>query len=442
VSNSIFSKMNCLKTLTNYSTLNLESIFNSRAQLRQLTDWWLYLLASSIVMLQVFLNEVPGDVRVFYEAGLNVKKGVSPWKESLDPVNAQFLNGPIYSFFCFLFTFLDLREMYWLISFLTIALLPTTVSLMKSIFGLPYSTKVQSGISSLIMLSFPFRANLEYGQFVVPYVFLLVLLLYINRSIKPSVNSEFAMGFGLIILADFKPHLFFVWFLILFHPRRKALSLGVFLGLIIEFLCLCITAKQFFPIDWFSRMFFRASASDGLSGYYNLHTLIRLYSVSSRLSIILVVAINLALLIYCLNSAKSNLVVVLLAYLAMFPIFHPQDFFFLFLLVFILHAQKSQSIILFLCLGLSLVWSESGVAVLIYSLITIAIYHEIFSNRFSARSILEVIFMISPSWLMVLANKFPDVLISFRLTANVLSILGFLVLTSINPTSQKIRSLF
>jgi len=412
-----------------------------RVLLRFASSWWLYGLVSGLLLAQVLRNTVPGDSNVFFNAGLDVRNGINPWLESEDSINFQFLNGPFFSILCSILTFLGTQGMYVFTCLATVALVPWSALLAGRLFGITLEGKYLAGVSSLLMLTFPIRANLQYGQFVIPYVFLLLLILYFHCSQKTSAFSDFAIGVGFIALLDFKPHLFLIWIFIFFGLQRKFLNVGLLVGGLAELVILKLITGAFLPHEWFSRLFNRGKGSDGLAGFYNLHTLTVQTKLPSGWDFFLSVGLVLflSILIFRYTSSKASTFVLL--YVALLPVMHPQDLFLLFLFAILLITDKQWSKLDFFFVGLGLVWSSNLLALAINSIAIFGIYFTFTNIQRSKKSSLELSLLILPCLLIQVSEYLGISMDTYRIIANILAILGALLIVGSHSKKNGLKQL-
>ena len=409
--------------------------------LTTLRAWWLYSITSLIFLFQTFYKGVPGDLEVFYRAGIDVRKLQDPWVESIDPIHFQYLYGPINSIICSTFSLFGNRGMYFIICLTSILAVPSLFYLSGKIFGLNLSTKRLSQYSSLLMLTFPFRANLEYGQFVLPYTSLLMLLLFLLQK-SPNVVTQISIGVGAVTLVDFKPHIFFVWLVLFILKGRKFVNLGVIIGVGIQITILKIITGSYFPTEWFDRMINRGKGSDGLSGFYNLKALVINVVESPDLTVALFLLYPLVLLAVLRYSSLSIIETLLLCHLALFPIMHPQDFVFLFVLLITLVSYPMTSKKVLFCLGLGLTWSTNLIVIFCVTAIVICIFFSWNRNiklgfPLLGNMILLVFPVISIDKSLFLFQSVD----SYRIFMNVICILGVLSILSRQLTRGSLKSL-
>ena len=399
-----------------------------RGFLRFRKFWWVYGLVSTLLLAQILRNSVPGDSIVFFQAGIDVREGINPWLKAEDSVNFQYLNGPFFSIACSLFSFLGSRGMYFCMCFISISLIPWCVSLVGRLFSIEFDSKYLARVSTLLLLSYPVRANLQYGQFVIPYVCILVLILLHCLKSELGKMTEFLMGLGFISLLDFKPHLFFVWMFILLLPNRNFLRAGFLMGMLVEFFSLKLITGTFVPTEWFSRLLDRGQGSAGLAGFYNLNTLTSSMALPSVLKYFLIAFLVLLLSVVSFRHMKSKTATFVVLYLTLFPAMHPQDFFLVLLLAISLIANKPWTKQIYFSLGLWLVWSSNALALSIQSLIIIVLYFALFGHSKFGNSVPELALLLLPSLLIRACDFLGVSMDSYRTFANLLAIMCTLLI--------------
>lgn len=378
---------------------------------------------------------------MFFKAGLDVREGLNPWLKSEDSINFQFLNGPLFSILCSILSYLGSQGMYAITCLISLALIPLCVLLVGRLFGIDFGTKYLAGISSLLSLTFPIRANLQYGQFVIPYVFLLIVILYYFRSGATGATGDFAIGVGVIALLDFKPHLFIIWVFILFRPQRNFLKVGFLAAGLVELFVLKLITGTYLPKEWFSRLFKRGQGSDGLAGFYNLHTLTSQALLPSGWELFLNAALVLSLSVVSYRYMSSKASCFILLYIALFPIMHPQDFVLVLLFAITLIPIKQWSERDFFTFGLGLVWSINPLALEINSIIVVCFYITLLSHKKIKESALELSLLILPSVLIRVCAYFGISMDTYRITANIFAVLGALIIVGSYSRSDGLRRL-
>lgn len=394
-----------------------------------------------LIIAQAFHNEVPGDSQVFYNTGVMVRNGINPWLPSVDTINFQFLNGPIFAFFCSILSIFGSREMYLISCFANIVLAPCIINLSGRLFEKKLSFKNNLFLSTFLIFSFPFRANVQYGQFVVVYVFLLLVVctwLYLG---KPSVLKDVGAGFCIIVLMDFKPHIFLIWLLILFRPR-KYLALGLSVGLMTEFFLLRIMTGAFLPTEWALRLINRATGSGGLSGFYNLKSLVSVLEIGAPwnwILIFLTVATLFGLSFRNLGSRKWAFVIV---YAALFPASHPQDFIPILVVALILLCTNQISPISYIAFGLSMVWSSNILIVLIQILILGTLILMSCEKRIGFQELNNFMLFAMPNIVLLGCSFLKIPVDSYRLVCNIFAVLGVSFMITRNYTLKSSNTKF
>lgn len=392
--------------------------------------WWMYLLSNVFLTTQVMLNDVPGDSRVFFQAGLNVRNNVNPWIESSDSVNFQFLNGPIFSVICFILSFAGLRAMYLLTCILSIAITPMCVFLASRLLKIKTDTNYLGLMSALFMLTFSFRANLEYGQFVIIYFLLFLCVLRIHTSENISRFQQVLIGIGIVVLIDFKPHIFIFMFCLLFQKKSNYLRIGFLVGCLIEILVLKLVSGDFLPYEWINRLSNRGQNSGGFAGYYNLPNLMSELLIPDSWNKYLVPVIFLILFSISIRFSKSVWIRCIIVFLAFNPLMHSQDFLPLILFTLIAISQDRRSIFTYLILGLSFVWSTSLIVIFFCCAVVSFSLFFLHPLERSIRAMIGLCVCVSPLFLIHWAEIFqigPD---AYRVISNIVSVVGMYVILS------------
>jgi hypothetical protein len=390
---------------------------------------WLILISpffilSTFLLIQVFHNPPPGDLQVFYQAGLDVRMGVNPWLPSEDSTNFQFLYGPINALICAALSYLGERGMYLLVCVTSIILIPFTFHYLGKLLNRQLNAHETFTISSIFLASFPLRANLQYGQFVIHYSFLLVVSFYlVLRSLEFSPFLTMSLGITPVFLLDFKPHLFLpfipIWFF--YFVRNRFFRIGVFISFSIELFLSYLFSGKALPLDWIERIVGRGTESKGLQGFYNIFNWIGLIGVSGSIIIVLSILVVSFLLIQIRFSTNPVSAFILL-YLALFPALHPQDFVLIFLVFLFASLAYLRSYYVAVVIGFSIFWSSNEVAAVIsMTIVVITILYNYKIGKVPILTSLKPLFMLlMPSIFAFLGLMDLD---NYRIFANYLSVL-------------------
>lgn len=395
---------------------------------RWLASAWPFLVFSGILLVQVINNSIPGDLQVFHRARLDVREGTNPWLPSGDSTNFQYLYGPINAVICTVLSYLGERGMYLLICVTAITLAPLTIYIFSELLGERISSRGIFLLSTIFIASFPFRANLQYGQFVVHYTFILLSTIYILLHKNQQTGYSIALGLTPVLLLEFKPHLFFpfiiFWF---FHFKRdKFFRLGVFIGLLIEFFLLYLLTGTALPIEWISRIVGRGVESDGLAGYYNISNLMAILGISGLGTIVTATAILLFLVLVLIRRSPDVVFFLVFLYLAIFPAFHPQDFLILLLLFILTSLNTLRSWQMGSILGMGIFWSSNEyLAVFATLMIVVSIFNYFGFGEWSFRNYVKnVVLLLLPLLFVTFGSYDVD---DFRIIVNCLSVLSIFV---------------
>lgn len=361
---------------------------------------------------------------MFHRAGLDVREGTNPWLPSGDSTNFQYLYGPTNAVICAALSYLGERGMYLLICVTAIALAPITIYVFSELLGRQLSSRGIFLLSTIFIASFPFRANLQYGQFVVQYSLILLFSVYILSQKKHKNWLSIALGLTPVLLLEFKPHLFFpfliVWFF--YFKKDRFFRLGVFIGLSIEFLLLYLLTGTALPIEWVSRIVGRGVESDGLAGYYNISNLMAILEITGLGNFTTAIAI-LLLLVLVLNRRTSNMGFFLVfLYLALFPAFHPQDFLILFLVFILTSLNNLRSWHVGSILGMGIFWSSNEyIAVFATLMIVVSIFNYFgFGEWYFRNYVKGLVLLLLPLLFVTFSSYDVD---DFRIIVNCVSVL-------------------
>jgi len=163
------------------------------------------------------INGKGNDFPIFYEASRLTLALNSPWDSVSDPVYSAYLNGPITSVLISPLGLMDQDLALGLVRFLSIAVVPylafqTSKLLFPDRALNPLDRKFWL-ISTFVLLSFPIRANLEYGQMFLLFAALAVSSLRFALSNSPV--QLFLSGLLIGVCCDYKPQSFLIFSLLI-----------------------------------------------------------------------------------------------------------------------------------------------------------------------------------------------------------------------------------
>ena len=288
--------------------------------IRRISYWYLFPLAIATFYIFHFTNQ-NNDYPVFVKAGSDFLSRQDPWAEFTNPA-AMYLNGPstlpiyaIFSIFPMQFSILMLR-------ILNLAL----TALVVARFSAYKSNLLRSAIISIVFLSSPFRASMEYGQFAIIFG---LLAYVIFRRLQNNVGSNFVTALALIILLEYKPNIFGIMvvvalilrkYLILLRAALIFISIEIFIGILL--------GAKIPLVSWFNAISYRSKFTS--QGEDNLSLSSTLGLVPALLIALLIIVVFVFLRYFSNDVSSHNFFILLIGlYLLVTPLLHPTDFFLL-----------------------------------------------------------------------------------------------------------------
>ena len=187
---------------------------------------WVLGFLVSILYLFHFQNS-NNDFQVFMKAGKYFLEKENSWRKFVDP-NAMYLNGAAPLILSSILSLIPVK--YGLLLVRTMNILVMLAA--SFIIGRKSPHLPVPGIFVLILLIFPFRSAMEYGQYTILFTFLAFLLL--ENLVGRRSDSLLAVS-ALALIVDFKPHIFMgLLIIILLHKRVELFFKAFCLWLIIQ----------------------------------------------------------------------------------------------------------------------------------------------------------------------------------------------------------------
>ncbi len=330
-------------------------------------SYLIYLLVALVCVVQSLILDVPGDSNVFYRAGSDLRAGINPWLESEDSVNFQYLNGPINSLFWALSSLLGMKGNFIFTTVLSLISAPLLIVNTLKLFQLDTKERDVILLSVILVSTFAFRSNIQYGQVVVIYATAAVYLLNQLRNGASSSQMKVLSSLGLYSCMDFKPQVFILIFLFIQRNSIKYVFTGFGIGLIAQALIAYSVTGSPFPVDWIMRIVGRGNEEGSHSGYYGFIALLNEIGISTRLSwFICVISASAVTYLLCARDTDIKLAL-LIVYFFFSPVLHPQDFILLF--AFLIVSNKNWSVLL--PLGFAISWSTNSFVAIFYLFVSL-----------------------------------------------------------------------
>lgn len=280
------------------------------------------------------------------EAGKYFLQRENSWSEFTDP-NAMYLNG---SSPLILSSLLSIFPIQIGILILRITNILATLAISFQIGRRSPQLPVPA-IYILILLIFPFRSAMEYGQFTILFTFLAFILL--QNILSKGPDSLLAV-ISLALIVDFKPHIFMGLVVLILLKKRfnlvfKAFTVWISIQLIVGFWTHTI---PFF--EWMLAI--RRRNSFVSQGEDNLSLVTHFFSSEFILAVVFSIIVIFSLWWRFRISGRSSFEYfeILSVSLILSPLLHPTD---MLLLALILLSQVKFSKLHVLLIGIFLVWS-------------------------------------------------------------------------------------
>jgi hypothetical protein len=334
----------------------------------------LFLFVSVSVLVNATFRGLGNDFPVFYRAGIAARHLEDPWATSIDVTYAAYLNGPISSLLLGIISILGYDLALLLVRVATVAFVPILLFFLNRRLDIfPKSQFWQ--ISTLIILSYPVRANLEYGQLFIIFFTIAVLPRIVNKT--TTTRLDIFSGITIATAVDYKPHIFLI-LLPLVLINRKVL-IGFSGTILVSALISSIMTKQFPFVVWASQILKRgqsiSESSDQMSLNGIFHNLGLHWNTTVAVSVVLISFLILRSrgLFSRMNFEQKSLYIGIC--ILPFSLFvHPTDLFMysIILSISVIQNFKSQPLVL-LFIGSGFVWSNSLYIALFLGVLTLFI---------------------------------------------------------------------
>jgi hypothetical protein len=332
------------------------------------------ILFVSISLIELFhftRNGLGNDFDPFYEAAHQIRDGVDPWTNGQDSVYSAYVNGPLTTIFIVPLSFLPQNFALLVLRLITLLCLPIITKIIwrgtKNIFSIDKQSIYL--VSSILALSYPVRANLEYGQFFVLILTAVLYLLFKDREGKLVLRNDLSVGFALVLALDFKPQVFLPLVGVVLIKRLKVI-LGMICAIFLEgVLSFLISHKAPFH-SWIHAITARKAGGFTTSDQMNLYSLVdsRLLYIIIIISSALILRSGIVTHINAFNNIFQAITFLSLIWFIFVPYLHPTDLI-LPVAALIIQAASKPGLILYFNIGLVLVWSNSNSALLFMAVV-------------------------------------------------------------------------
>lgn len=324
---------------------------------------FVFLLFGIAELIYFTANGKGNDFPIFYEASRLTLDLNSPWESVSDPVYSAYLNGPMTALLISPLGLMNQDLALGLVRFFSITVVPYLVFQTSKLFfpnlNLNLSDRTFWLISTLVLLSFPIRANLEYGQMFLLFAALAASSLRLARS-KSHVQL-FLSGLLIGICCDYKPQCFLVFSLLICFSKLFILIGGV-TSILLGGLISSILTSSFPYATWMEALQKR------MGGGARTGDQMHLYSLTSNtfLTVAIVVSLFLAALVLTISNWRRNnlerqqihlIIIFTVTFFA--PWMHSTDLVFFSICGMILYFVRPLNWLSSLSMGTFLVWSNN-----------------------------------------------------------------------------------
>ncbi|ASY25867.1 glycosyltransferase 87 family protein [Candidatus Planktophila versatilis] len=336
-----------------------------KVQLNSIFPGLVFVLFGIAELIYFTANGKGNDFPIFYEASQLTLDLKSPWDSVSDPVYSAYLNGPMTALLISPLGLIDQDLALGLVRFSSIAVVPYLVFQTSKLFfpnlNLSLLDRKLWLISTLVLLSFPIRANLEYGQ-----LFLLFAALAATSLRLANSNSHiqlFTSGLIIGICCDYKPQCFLVFSLLICFSKLFILIGGV-TSILLGGLISSILTSTFPYTTWVEVL--QKRAGGGARTGDQMH----LYSLTSNtfLTVVIVISLFLAAAFltmsnWRMNNLEKQQIFLLIIFTVTFfaPWMHSTDLVFFSVCAIILYFVRPLNWLSSLSMGAFLVWSNNVV---------------------------------------------------------------------------------
>jgi hypothetical protein len=334
---------------------------------------WPMLFFILLVLLEITYYTIrgsAGDFPVFYGASKAVLSLDNPWESIVDPVFSAYLNGPITALIISPLGLLPQHVALLIIRLISLALIPVLVwhlsKLVQPKHEITLLNKKNWLISALVILTFPVRANLEYGQFFIIFITAATIAITLAQSQLPK--NLFAAGFILGVCCDYKPQAFVI-FVILFCFKNKLIFLGSCLSVLIGTFTSVILTRKIPYLEWAESILIRVDGGM-TSEQMNIYVVVpKVLSVFITIAIVITLVLN-RHKFFCAEIDKQlKYLIVIFIFTLLSPWMHSTDLVLFPIFAISLVVQRTMfSYIGAFSLGTMLVWSNNIVISLLIAL--------------------------------------------------------------------------
>jgi hypothetical protein len=357
----------------------------------------LFVLFGVAELVYFTINGKGNDFPIFYEASRLTLALKSPWDSVSDPVYSAYLNGPITSVLISPLGLVDQDLALGLVRFLSIAVVPYLAFQTSNLFFPdlalnPLDRKFWL-ISTFVLLSFPIRANLEYGQMFLLFAALAVSSLRLAQSNSPV--QLFVSGLLIGVCCDYKPQSFLIFSLLICFSK-PLIFIGGATSILIGGLASSALTSNFPYATWVEVLQKRMGGGARTGDQMHLYSL----TLNAFLTTVLVVLLSSTVVALAIsnrgirNLGRPQILSLVIFTVTLFaPWMHSTDLVFFSLYAVILYFTHSLSWTSSLSIGTFLVWSNNLVvsAFVVFAALFLVLVSQRMTPLLKYRSIFLVV---------------------------------------------------
>lgn len=316
----------------------------NQLKLKQILPWCLVVVVSAVYMWH--FNNLNNDFQVFYKAGLDFRNGINPWGNRLDP-NAMYLNGSSTLILFSILSFFPLEGAIFLVRAASLVLVISSI-----LYARNFAHRIpQPQLIVFLFLAFPVRSALEYGQLTI--IFSVIAFYLLMRTGNQSADTILLI-LGIVLILDFKPHIFIGVVTYLILMRRFVLLIKAFLVWLVFQFIVGLYCQIIPLVEMLKAISFRGeTVSEGDDSF----SIVSIFDLNSQWSIVISLFSVLIFVIYSFTTRRDpalGLLSITAFSILITPLLHPTDLMLLLLIFFVkTELAKFSSLIM----GMFFIWS-------------------------------------------------------------------------------------
>jgi hypothetical protein len=379
------------------------------------------------------INGLGNDFQVFYDASKLALNLENPWRAVIDPIHSAYVNGPMTALIISPLALMPQSVALAVTRSLSIILVPVINYHLVKFFYPKSLLNIKSTSlwvsSSFVLLAFPTRANLEYGQFFFVFATLAVLSLRLSKS--HSIKSLVLSGILIGICCDYKPQAFIVIAALLCFSHRF-----IFLGSVFSFVVGAVTSTILtwdIPYKVWIEVIFKKLKGGSTGDQMHIYGVLPVFlSYSIAFFVLICFLILLYRQIRNFLTPEFRFLTIFVSIL-LIPWMHPTDLGFLSAYIFTVKLKTRQETFFgLLGLGSLIVWSSNPLIGVLVAFLALFIIQVQLKNCEFVNQVSLLIVTFPSIIFAITANYFPGLIETNRQYWGLSSLMCLLVLSFIS----------